>query len=463
MPSNLNKPTSESSQSAADDLAALANDGQLMREILDRLVTLQTDMESLRSRVDEPAAAESSDDDGSDQGSKTEGQAEGMRANVDSSASEDPSAEATPEACTENEDHSNDDRESAGETLDREEPIYSEDSEMDGEYGDSGTVDDLGLQSFESDFSAGDSSEESDGEPTGEQDEASGLASSILASFDLDQSSPENELESVESDCEENDHDAGIKEDSIVVDDVAGEGPGVEEVESDSPAAVGDAVDSAEVDNDPQSKAAPPSHTNDQELDWEARKAQLIAELENADLSEALDSPVQENLRTTCFESAKDEDGGSSITNSDQIASTDLQTLVMALIDEVTSLRNERQSLKDEIEELQMLLSSGSRNNGDGTASGAMAIAGMLEMDELVMQERERLEELQEQWEEKFRRSEIEASIERANLSRERKEVAEMKSKLEIELEQFKREERTEAELGPQAKRRWLAKLGLGD
>ena len=48
----------------------------------------------------------------------------------------------------------------------------------------------------------------------------------------------------------------------------------------------------------------------------------------------------------------------------------------------------------------------------------------MIDENELVVQERERLQMLQVEWEEKFREGEIQASLERAKLSRERQELA---------------------------------------
>jgi hypothetical protein len=117
-----------------------------------------------------------------------------------------------------------------------------------------------------------------------------------------------------------------------------------------------------------------------------------------------------------------------------------------------------------EIGELRMLLDQQSETREGGVAIGAAAIAQMVDSDELVMQERERLQELQDQWEEKFRQSEIEASLERAKLSRERQEVAKKAAQLEEELEHLRREARhnfNPAESG--TSRRWLAKLGLSD
>ena len=96
-------------------------------------------------------------------------------------------------------------------------------------------------------------------------------------------------------------------------------------------------------------------------------------------------------------------------------------------------------------------------------AIGAAAIAEMIDSDELVQQERERLQLLQAEWEEKFRQGEIEASLERAKLSRERQELAKKQAELEEQLEHARRESRHANENGSASKRRWLVKLGLSD
>ena len=84
----------------------------------------------------------------------------------------------------------------------------------------------------------------------------------------------------------------------------------------------------------------------------------------------------------------------------------------------------------------------------------------MIESDELVREERERLQQLQVEWEEKFRQSEIEASLERARLSRERRELTAKQAQLDNEIEsvRLKKLQATEKD-GP---RRWLSQLGLG-
>lgn len=135
---------------------------------------------------------------------------------------------------------------------------------------------------------------------------------------------------------------------------------------------------------------------------------------------------------------------------------------IIAETDEIIRRKDE------EIRELQRLLQQQSENIG-GMAIGAAAIEGLLETDELIRQERERLETLQAQWREKFRQAEIETSMERAKLARERRE-------LESRLEELKRdqarwaEERAAFQAELQSNRqsnaprnRWFNRLGLRD
>lgn len=129
----------------------------------------------------------------------------------------------------------------------------------------------------------------------------------------------------------------------------------------------------------------------------------------------------------------------------------------------IDRLRLEIEQRDDEIAELRNLLDQQAEARSDGTAIGASAIADMLDTDELISHEREKLQRLQAEWEEKFREGEIEASLERAKLSRERQEVSAKKHELELQLEQLQREYRQTNAAGGGSSRRWLAKLGLAE
>ena len=136
------------------------------------------------------------------------------------------------------------------------------------------------------------------------------------------------------------------------------------------------------------------------------------------------------------------------------------------LCTELDRRNNELKSKNQEIGELHCLLEHQGGAREGGLAVGAAAIAQMMDNDELVSEERERLKQLQAEWEEKFRKGEIEASLERAKLSRERQELAKREAELEEQLEHMKRELRLVNESsnsGSSSSRRWLQKLGLGE
>ena len=113
-----------------------------------------------------------------------------------------------------------------------------------------------------------------------------------------------------------------------------------------------------------------------------------------------------------------------------------------------------------EIAELQSIVQQQS-NTREGVAIGAAAIAQMLDSDELVRLEREKLAAIQREWESKLREAEIQMSLERAKLSRER---AELEERLRNSIETVK-PATTEPATSPDGKpvRRWLEHLGLRD
>lgn len=177
-------------------------------------------------------------------------------------------------------------------------------------------------------------------------------------------------------------------------------------------------------------RAAPAAGQGDK-LDWESQKQRLLAALEaDADDDEDDDERRQERLtmrqvidRTDAALAAKDR----------------------------------------EIEDLRLLLSAQSTNIGE-VAVGAAAFAEMLSADEVVRGERERLQQLQLEWEEKLRQAEIELSVQRAKIARERAEIEERQRLLEQQ--QPDRPSSDASDTGKNAKPqrgRWLARLGLKD
>lgn len=163
-------------------------------------------------------------------------------------------------------------------------------------------------------------------------------------------------------------------------------------------------------------------------LNWESMKKQLLAELE-------LEG-----------QSASD-------------ATVDPQRL-----DEWMRQTDEIVAEKDrQIVELQDLLHSQSANIGQ-FAVGAAAVADLLDQDSLIREERESLRQMQEEWHEKLRRAELEISMERAKIARERVELEEKVRRLESERAAMApvNEDPNNANKSKSPQRgRWMARLGL--
>ncbi len=122
-------------------------------------------------------------------------------------------------------------------------------------------------------------------------------------------------------------------------------------------------------------------------LDWEAQKLKLLASLEADDI---------------------DPD--------DEKAVAERQSLEDAI-----QVTNQVVAERDaEIEELRRQVEAGSERNG--SASDA-AIADLLDRDEVIRAEREKLAEAQAEWREKIGKAEIDISVERAKIARDRMEL----------------------------------------
>lgn len=111
-----------------------------------------------------------------------------------------------------------------------------------------------------------------------------------------------------------------------------------------------------------------------------------------------------------------------------------------------------------EIEELREIVRLQSEAR-DGVAIGAAGVAQLLDCDELIQQERQKLREIQEEWESKLRQAEIDLSMERAKIARDRialeKQMEELKQATPIAVSANGKEKSRE--------RRWLNILGLGE
>jgi chromosome segregation ATPase len=117
-----------------------------------------------------------------------------------------------------------------------------------------------------------------------------------------------------------------------------------------------------------------------------------------------------------------------------------------------------------ELAELRQLLEEQS-NNWGSMAVGATAVADILDKDEIIRQERESLQKLQEEWREKLRQAEVDISVERAKIARER---AELEAKLrslpeaaQAAADAVSEAARTEKGGKKAPGNRWLKHLGL--
>jgi hypothetical protein len=115
-----------------------------------------------------------------------------------------------------------------------------------------------------------------------------------------------------------------------------------------------------------------------------------------------------------------------------------------------------------EINRLQALLEQQATAVDATTAVGAQGIAGILESDELIREERENLIRLQDECREKMRKAEVELAVERAKIARERSAVDEKLRDIEAKVNAIQRATKNETPQDRLSRRhRWLAQLGL--
>lgn len=135
-------------------------------------------------------------------------------------------------------------------------------------------------------------------------------------------------------------------------------------------------------------------------------------------------------------------------------------------IEDVIRKTDEAIAEKDrEIGELKALLGDQSNNLG-AVAVGAAAVGELLDTDEIIQEERENLRRLQAEWEEKLRKAEIDISIERAQIARNRAQLEERLRVFEEKGGQAEADSSTSDKPSGSNKPtrgRWLARLGLKD
>jgi len=163
-------------------------------------------------------------------------------------------------------------------------------------------------------------------------------------------------------------------------------------------------------------------------LNWEAEKQRILAALEDD------------------FDEADEEDRPERLEIEEVVRRTD------AIVAE-----------KDrEIAELQQLLDQQAGSVGD-LAVGAAALGEVLDSDAIIQEERENLKKLQEEWREKLRQAEIDISVERAKLGRERKQLEEKLRTVENGAPPVSTTTDGDKPPDKQSSGRWLQRLGLGN
>jgi chromosome segregation ATPase len=171
-------------------------------------------------------------------------------------------------------------------------------------------------------------------------------------------------------------------------------------------------------------KSPPPAQDPGGNLDWEAQKQRLMAQLEDFD-----DEDEDEARDRLTIEGA--------IRITDQVVAEKEQQ-----IEEMRSQLEPSEAVEDR----------------------TRVVAELLDADEVITSEREKLRRLQEDWQEKMRKAEIEISVERAKLARERTTMEEQIQSYKAQLARLTGGDSSSAEVdGSQKSKRgnWLSRLGL--
>lgn len=211
-----------------------------------------------------------------------------------------------------------------------------------------------------------------------------------------------------------------------------------------------------------RSGAAAPPETSPP-MSWEERKEMILRQMEEDSFDadqfvNSLSEQARIHAEKTAREESPDEDGR--IDRQNVFDAVTPQQFIEAITTELDQARATLAAREEELGELRILLQDQSDSRQTGLAFGANAIQSLIDADPLIIEERERLEELKNHWEDKFRQAEIEASLERAKLSRERQQLAKRSEELEEKLVEVQRQLRDQAGT-PRTGRRWLAELGL--
>jgi chromosome segregation ATPase len=168
----------------------------------------------------------------------------------------------------------------------------------------------------------------------------------------------------------------------------------------------------------------PVSHADGGSMDWESQKRRLLAALE---------------------------DGGEQAEN---ISKQDRIT-IESTIEMTDAVVAEKDRQIAELEAQLAALNDPSANEDEHNRK----VNELLDADEVIAQHRQKVRELEREMEEKLRTAELEISVERAKIARQKMELDELKSELESKRQQF--ETTGSLPVQGQPKRNWRSKLGL--
>jgi hypothetical protein len=170
-------------------------------------------------------------------------------------------------------------------------------------------------------------------------------------------------------------------------------------------------------------KAPPPADSGG--MDWESQKRRLLASLEDG--SNAEETPAQKKERAS-------------------IEST------IEMTDAIVAEKDRQ------IAKLENQLATGN----EGAACQIEhdpKVKELLDTDEIIAEHRKRISEVEQEIEQKLRTAELELSVERAKIARQKVELEELRSDLESQRQAFEAAGGTPVQGQP--RRRWLSKLGL--
>jgi len=163
-------------------------------------------------------------------------------------------------------------------------------------------------------------------------------------------------------------------------------------------------------------------------IDWESQKSRILAALQD-DFDKDDETDTRERLK----------------------------------IEEVVQTTEKVLADKDkEIHELKHVLEQQSDNLGS-VSVGANAVGEILDKDAIIREEREHLRRTQEELQEKMRLAEIDISVERAKIARQRAELEEMQRVMQKGREETSPDSQTPSQPDKPSRGRWLSRLGLAD